>query len=235
LADVLAVQRTDCAVVVGVAWTLPTVLFLLVGGAVTDRLERRRVLLIANLAEAVAIGLIGVLAVVGVLTLLMLLALVAVYGAGEAFFNPAFEAIVPTLVAPEELVSASALDHFVRPLALQLLGPAIGGVLVALAGAGANSWLWGTLAAASLSLLAYFGPIQVLLPFLVKNDLHAGGATFGAIRAAGGASAIVAAFAVAQTAGLADRRRVWDGRARDLGSADEDARSKPPARTRLEL
>jgi hypothetical protein len=63
----------------------------------------------------------------------------------------------------------------------------------------ANSWLWGTLAAASWSLLAYFGPIQVLLPFLVKNDLHAGGATFGAIRAAGGASAIVAAFAVAQT------------------------------------
>ncbi len=234
--------------VVGVAWTLPTVLFLLVGGAVSDRFERRRVLLIANVAEAVAIGLIGILAVAGVLALWMLLALVAVYGAGEAFFNPAFEAIVPTLVGPEELVSASALDHFVRPLALQLLGPAIGGALVALAGAGfaflvdagtfmvsvcalvamrravqvapaaatsvrgaigeiadgfrfvrANPWLWGTLSAACLSLLAFFGPLQVLLPFLVKNDLHAGGGTFGAIRAAGGAGAIATAFAVAQT------------------------------------
>jgi MFS family permease len=122
--------------VVGVTWTLPTVLFLLVGGAVSDRFERRRVLLIVNVAEAAAIGLIGILAVAGVLALWMLLALVAVYGAGEAFFNPAFEAIVPTLVASEELVSASALDHFVRPPALQLLGPAIGGALVALAGAG---------------------------------------------------------------------------------------------------
>jgi Transmembrane secretion effector len=37
------------------------------------------------------------------------------------------------------------------------------------------------------------------LPFLVKNDLHAGGGTFGAIRAAGGAGAIATAFAVAQT------------------------------------
>jgi DHA3 family tetracycline resistance protein-like MFS transporter len=62
-----------------------------------------------------------------------------------------------------------------------------------------NPWLWGTLAAASLSLLAFFGPFQVLLPYLVKNRLHAGGATFGAIRAAAGAGAIVTAFGIAQT------------------------------------
>jgi len=238
--------------VVGVAWTLPIVVFLLVGGAVSDRLERRRVLLIANLVEAIAIGLIGVLAVSGELRLWMLLGLVAVYGAAEAFFNPAFEALVPTLVAAEEYTAASALDHFVRPLTLQLLGPALGGTLVALTSPGAaflvdagtflvsvgtllamrrrpvrvagaatapartlraaaaeiadgfrfvraNPWLWGTLLAASLSLLAYFGPSQVLLPYLVKNDLHAGGATFGAIRAAGGVGAIVTAAAIAQT------------------------------------
>jgi MFS family permease len=39
----------------------------------------------------------------------------------------------------------------------------------------------------------------VLLPFLVKNELHAGGATFGAIRAASGVGAIVTALAIAQT------------------------------------
>jgi len=63
--------------VVGVAWTLPIVVFLLIGGAISDRVERRRVLLIANLVEALAIGLIGVLAVSGDLRLWMLLALVA--------------------------------------------------------------------------------------------------------------------------------------------------------------
>jgi DHA3 family tetracycline resistance protein-like MFS transporter len=231
--------------VVGVAWTLPTVIFLLVGGAISDRYERRRVLLLANLAEAVAVGLIGGLAVAGDLRLWMLLVLVAVYGTGEAFFNPAFDAIVPTLVAAEEFTSASALDQFVRPLALQMVGPAIGGVLVGVLGPGAafladagtflisvgtllmmrrvpgppatrsirgavgdvldgfrfvraNPWLWATLAAASVSLLAFYGPFQVLLPYLVKNELHAGGGAFGAIRAAGGVGAIVTAASLAQ-------------------------------------
>ena len=67
----------------------------------------------------------------------MLLVLVAVYGAGEAFFNPAFSAIVPTLVEAEEFTAASALDQFVRPLAMQLIGPALGGVLVAVLRPGA--------------------------------------------------------------------------------------------------
>jgi MFS family permease len=235
---------------VGVAWTLPTVLFLLVGGAISDRLERRRVLLVANVTEAVAIGLIGILALSGALTLWMLLVLVAIYGSAEAFFNPAFEAIVPTLVPPEEYAQAAALDQFVRPLALQLIGPALGGMLVALTSPGvafvvdagtfavsvcallamrpkatpsvtgaprrsirsaaadvaegfrfvrANPWLWGTLLGACISLLAFYGPFQVLLPFLVKNKLHAGGGTFGAIRAASGIGAIVTAAALAQT------------------------------------
>jgi len=241
---------------VGVAWTLPTVVFLVVGGAITDRFERRRVLLASNLAEALAIAGIGILAVTGLLKLWMLLGLVAVYGAGEAFFNPAFDAIVPTLIGEQEFASASALEHFARPLAIQLIGPALGGLLVAAAGVGtaflvdagtflvsiwmlllmraapaapvaaaslrtamsdvgaglrfvlANPWLWATLAAASLSLLAFFGPVQVLLPYLVKNELHSGGGTFGAIRAAGGIGAVVVALAVAQ-AGLPRRCITW--------------------------
>ncbi len=237
---------------VGVAWTLPTVIFLLFGGAVSDRLERRRVLIVSSATEALAIGAIGVLSVSGHLQLWMLLIPVAVYGAAEAFFLPAFEAIVPTLVSPDEYTSAAALDNFMRPLAVQLLGPAIGGILIAVANPGvaflfdagtflvavcallmmrpveraatsarsareavdeiaegfrfvrANPWLWGTLAAACLSLLAFFGPYQVLVPYLVKNTLHGGGAMFGAIRAAGGVGAILSAVAIAQ-AGLPRR------------------------------
>ena len=237
---------------VGVAWTLPTVIFLLFGGAVSDRLERRRVLIAASATEALAIGAIAALSLSGQLQLWMLLVPVAVYGAAEAFFLPAFEAIVPTLVSPDEYTSAAALDNFMRPLAVQLLGPAIGGILIAVASPGAafvvdagtflvavcallmmrpverpaagarsareavkeiaegfrfvraNPWLWGTLAAACLSLLAFFGPYQVLLPYLVKNSLHGGGAMFGAIRAAGGVGAILSAVAIAQ-AGLPRR------------------------------
>jgi MFS family permease len=241
--------------VVGVAWTLPTVIFLLVGGAISDRRERRRVLLAANLVEAVAIGLIGVLSVTGALQLWMLLVLVAIYGAAEAFFAPAFDAIVPTLIPAEQFTAASALDQFVRPLSAQLLGPALGGVLLVLTDAGvaflldavtflisialillmrrpsparsslvakplratladiadgfrfvrANPWLWATLLGASLSLLAFFGPSQVLLPYLVKNRLHSGGGLFGAVRAAAGVGAITTALAIARR-GLPRRR-----------------------------
>src|SRR5437763_4651092 len=88
---------------VGAAWTLPTVLFLLVGGALSDRIERRRLMLYATLGEAAAMGLIGALALAGLLELWTLLLLVALYGGAQAFFNPAFDAIVPTLVAPEDL------------------------------------------------------------------------------------------------------------------------------------
>jgi MFS family permease len=234
--------------VVGVAWTLPTVVFILLGGALSDRLERRRLLLISNLVEALAIATIGVLSVTGALQLWMLFVLVAIYGAAEAFFIPAFDALVPTLVPGEMFTAASALDQFVRPLAVQLIGPALGGLLVAVTGSGtaflvdaatflaavalvaamrraagrasgagrsvratvgeiadgfrfvrANPWLWGALLGASLSLLAFYGPFQVLLPYLVKNRLHSGGATFGAIRAASGVGAITSALMIARS------------------------------------
>jgi hypothetical protein len=56
--------------------------------------------------------------------------LAAFYGSGTAFFGPAFDAIVPDLVASDLLIQANSLDQFVRPAAWRLLGPAIGGVLV---------------------------------------------------------------------------------------------------------
>lgn len=135
--EALRLSNTAMAVsLVGVAWTVPTIGFLLVGGALSDRIDRRRLMLWTSLAQALAIGAIGVLDSAGVIRLWMLLGLVALYGAGQAFFLPAFEAVVPTLVAEEELGQASALDQFVRPLSIQLVGPAIGGVLIALAGTG---------------------------------------------------------------------------------------------------
>jgi MFS family permease len=63
-------------------------------------------------------------------------ALMAVYGAGNALFSPAFDALVPDVVPPDILTQANAVDQFVRPAALRLIGPAIGGWLVAVLGIG---------------------------------------------------------------------------------------------------
>jgi MFS family permease len=245
--EALRLSNTATAVsLVGVAWTLPTVAFLVVGGALSDRVDRRQMMVAANVAQALAIGIIGLLDLTGQLQFWDLLVLVAFYGGAQAFFVPAFEAIVPTLVDPDELAHASALDEFVRPLAVQLVGPAAGGFLIALAGTGAaflvdaltflvaagtvmampalirspggatggggaldglaeaarfvraNPWLSRTLLAAGLMLLVFVGPSQVLLPLLIKNDLHAGSDTLGVIRAFGGLGAVAAAFSISQ-------------------------------------
>jgi MFS family permease len=66
----------------------------------------------------------------------MLLVLTAIYGAAAGFFGPAFDAVVPQLVPDEDLVAANALDQFVRPAGLQILGPALGGAIIGLAGSG---------------------------------------------------------------------------------------------------
>jgi MFS family permease len=122
--------------VVGVAWMVPQVLLLLIGGAVSDRFERRLVLMLSDAIRGSAIAAIGVLSVTGTLRLWHLVALVAVYGTGGALFMPSFTGIVRDVVPRELLLEANALDQIARPLCVRLIGPAVGGVLIGVAGAG---------------------------------------------------------------------------------------------------
>ncbi len=121
---------------VGIAMTVPTIAFLLIGGALSDRLDRRRVMLGADLARGLAVGLMALLSITGALELWHVAALVALYGAGTAFFSPAFDALVPEVLPAEQLAQANSLDQFVRPIALRLAGPALGGVLIDVVGVG---------------------------------------------------------------------------------------------------
>ena len=116
--------------IVGIGMTVPTIVFLVPGGVVSDRLDRRTVMLAADAIRAVAVGVLAVLALTGSLRFWELVALVAVYGAASAFFIPAFDAVVPDLLPSADLAAANSLDQFVRPIALRLAGPALGGLLV---------------------------------------------------------------------------------------------------------
>jgi predicted MFS family arabinose efflux permease len=122
--------------VVGAAWMVPQVLLLLVGGAISDRIDRRQVMMLSDAIRGGAIATMGVLAVTGALELWHVICLVAVYGVGSALFIPAFSAMVPQLVPPELLLQANSLGQFVRPLAVRFLGPALGGWLIAAFGPG---------------------------------------------------------------------------------------------------
>jgi MFS family permease len=123
--------------IVGVAWTAPHVAFLLFGGVLSDRFDRRGVLIAADVVRGLMIGTAGVLSVTGALELWHLLILMAVYGVGNALFGPSFEAIIPDLVSGQDLVQANSLFSLLRPIGLRLIGPALGGLLVAAVGSGA--------------------------------------------------------------------------------------------------
>jgi MFS family permease len=66
-------------------------------------------------------------------------------------------------------------------------------------------WLWATLLGFSVAVLVFWGPIEVLVPYLVKNDIGGGAGGFGLVLAAGGAGAILAAVTIS-VVGLPARR-----------------------------
>jgi MFS family permease len=129
---------------VGVALTAPHVTLLLLGGVVSDRFDRRTVMLISDIIRGTCSALFAALTLTGHLALWHVFTLTAVYGGATAFFGPAFDALVPQLVPEDDLVQANAIDQFVRPAAMQIAGPAVGGVLIAAAGPG---WAFGVDAA----------------------------------------------------------------------------------------
>src|SRR5207248_10979561 len=75
--------------IVSIGMTVPTIAFLLVGGVVSDRYDRRLVMAWADGLRAVAVAGIAALVLVGSLRFWELVALVAAYGIGMAFFTPA--------------------------------------------------------------------------------------------------------------------------------------------------
>ena len=129
-------NRPSALALVGVAWSLPQVLLMLLSGALADRFNRRRLMIAGDLIRCAAIGTVGTLSITGRLTVPLVVGLVVVYGVGQAIFQPSFSAIVPTIVPGDLLVEANSLAQFVRPFSMMLLGPLIGGLLIAAFGAG---------------------------------------------------------------------------------------------------
>jgi MFS family permease len=114
----------------------PLTCFLLIGGAIGDRLPRRTVMVAADLARFVSQAVLAALLLSGGAHLWQLLALQAVHGTASAFFNPAVSGLVPETVSGEHLQQANGLRWGASSLG-GVAGPAIAGVLVATAGAGA--------------------------------------------------------------------------------------------------
>lgn len=120
---------------VAAARTLPLVLFLLIGGAVADRIPRHRVMVAANALNCVSQGVFALLVLTGDPQLWQMMLLTALCGTGQAFFNPAAEGMLMSSVSGEQVSRAFALFRMAMHGA-GIGGAALGGAMIAAVGPG---------------------------------------------------------------------------------------------------
>ncbi|TVU60978.1 MFS transporter [Paenarthrobacter nitroguajacolicus] len=245
---------------VATAASIGLVGFVLAGGIAADRLPQRLLIIAVEGANLAVIASVTALAMFNVLELWHLAIGAFVLGVGQAFFFPAYSAILPRILPADDLLAANGLEGTVRPVLQQAAGPALAGILVAalspayaVAGvavchllafgivnflsrqtlapdsvdsdsAGSDSvgsdaepatsslfkdlregfsytirtpWLLWTLIWACLSVLFLIGPIEVLLPFVVQDQLGGDSRMFGFLLAIMGVGSAIAALATA--------------------------------------
>ncbi|PAQ09683.1 MFS transporter [Mesorhizobium temperatum] len=141
--------------------TLPIMLFALVAGAIADSFNRRKVMLIAQIFMLVVSVLLTVFTYLGLITPWTLLAFAFLINSGTALYNPSWQASVGDMVPRAKLPAAVALNSLGFNLT-RSVGPAIGGIIVAAAGAAA---------AFAANALSYVGLLIVLARW--KPDLPA--------------------------------------------------------------
>lgn len=224
---------------------------ILIGGVAADRLPRRRILLAVEVIDTLTVGAVALLSLTGQLQLWHLVLVAGLIGASASFFFPAYSALLPSILPPQDLLAANGFEGATRPALQQAAGPAIAGVLVAAASPGASltllavchliaaavlcflapdpakpveandpasgtkhssalqdgaegvrftlrtRWLWWTLLFACVSVLTTVGPIEVLLPFVVSDQLGGDSRMFGGILATAGIGAVLGSLMTA--------------------------------------
>jgi MFS family permease len=226
-----------------------TLITSLLGGVLADRIPQRRILLAVAGARTVAVGVVAFLAVVGWLDLLPLVAMSLLIGLGNGFTYPAYSALLPAILPPEDLMAANGVEGMLRPTILQAAGPAVASTIIAASSPGAalvavflleavgvafllvlrpvplrrdrsaepehpvratlidlrdgfvdmvrTPWLLATLLFASVVILLIMGPIEVLIPFVVKDQAGGGPGQHAMVMAAYGVGGAIGSLGMA--------------------------------------
>lgn len=242
----------------------------LIGGIAADRLPKHRILLAVEITDAITIGIVAVLSLTGTLQLWHLVVVAGLVGASASFFFPAYSALLPGILPPQDLLAANGLEGTARPALSLAAGPALAGVIVAAASPGAalallalchvaaslvltrlgsatqgapqdaaspnaaagdpaaggehttsgkenakpktsalhelaegvrytrrTPWLLWTLLFACVSVLTTVGPVEVLLPFVVSDQLGGDSTMFGGLLAVVGIGSMVGSIVTA--------------------------------------
>ncbi len=127
--------------IVSAAQFLPFAVLALPAGVWADRYDRKRILIASDVVRFGCQLTAGVLLVTGSAEVLHLAVLAAIYGAADAFFAPAFTGLLPGTVSPINLQPANALRGLTYSTG-SILGPVLGGLLVAFAGGAGGAMLF---------------------------------------------------------------------------------------------
>jgi MFS family permease len=216
-------EKTGSAVIMGTVLIVsfaPMLIFLLIGGIAVDRFSRTRLMLASDILRGIVVVLVAWLAYANTLEIWHIYVASILFGFVEAFFQPAYTALVPVIVPEESLPSANSLTNLSGQLA-GMIGPAFGATLISLGGTSfaflldgisffisaaclvplvsgiqethtktetrnkvwhdfrdgfktvfSIPWLWISIAVFALGNIFLSGPINIGLPFLVKNVLR---------------------------------------------------------------
>jgi len=142
---------------------MPMLIFLVVGGVAVDRLPRVGIMVVSDVARGLLVLMVAALALANRLTVLEVYVASVLFGLVDAFFTPAYTAVLPDLVPEEQLNSANALTSLSMQLG-RIAGPPLAALLIHFGGTG---WAFG-LNAVSFGVSALF-----LLPLLGKTGRRA--------------------------------------------------------------
>lgn len=142
---------------VGFCTALPSLFLSPIGGALADRVERRKLLIIVECFIMTAVVLLATLAMTGLIQVWHIFVIASIIGTGMAIDMPTRQALVPDLVSRDDLTNAVALNSSVFH-GTRIFGPAIAGVLVGPIGTGGCFYL---------TSISYIGIITAL--FLMKT------------------------------------------------------------------
>jgi MFS family permease len=159
---------------VQVAVSLPVFLIALPAGALADIFDRRKFLLFTQASMVAAATVLGIMTLTGTVTPEILLVFTFLLGVGAVMNDPAWQALTPDLVPPNQLAAAVALNSAGFNMA-RAIGPALGGLLIAAICCGTTGSGWAFL----INALSFFGVILFLYTWKpVKTDARNGTTTF---------------------------------------------------------
>jgi MFS family permease len=166
---------TDLALVLA-AQSLPLIALLLFGGVWADRLARHRIMVVTDAIRALLHATLAALILTGAVEVWQIIVIEAMFGAAQAFFQPAYTGLMPQTVPESEIQDARALSESTANLAF-MLGPALATAIVL----GVGAWEAFALDAAtfvlSATLLLRIEPRvrgQAAAPEPILSELRAG-------------------------------------------------------------